>query len=113
MKFFDYFEKVEIFNRLVEQSCTGTPDEFCKRLGISRTFLYDFIAELRSKNVLVAYSRTRQTFYFKNQVSIETGFKVNHLEPVNESEAKNISGGYQFFSSVLFSGWKRINFVAG
>jgi hypothetical protein len=111
MKIVDFLDKMRIFNQLVEQKCTGTPDELAGRLGISRSTLYDIINELRSRDVEVCYSRTNQSFYYKNPVSLEVHFSIKGLREVDASEAKKITGGYKFFSSVLFFGRTDINFV--
>ena len=111
MKFFDYLDKIEKFNKLIERGCTGTPDEFSEQLNISRTSLYDFIDELRSRNIEVGYSRTKRTFFYKNPVSLEIHFIIKNIEPITNDEIKNITGGYNFFTSVLFGGRKHANFA--
>jgi predicted transcriptional regulator len=111
VKIFDYLDKIDIFNRLVEQRRTGTPEELAERLGISRNTLYDLLDELRSRNVEVAYSRTSRTFYYKNSISLEVRLSIKHLEAVSASEAKNITGGCKIFPSVLFFGRKDFTFV--
>jgi predicted transcriptional regulator len=111
MKAFDFLEKMSVFNRLVEQECTGKPEEFAARLGISRSTLYDIIDELRSRDVEVGYSRTGSTFYYKNSVSLEVRLTVKRLEEISVGEAKKITGGCKIFASVLFFGRKDFTFV--
>jgi biotin operon repressor len=103
MKVFELLDKMRIFNQLVEQGCTGAPDELAKQLGISRSALYAIIDELRARGVEVRYSRANQTFYYKNSVSLEIYFSVKGLKEIDESEAKKITGGYKIFPSMLFS----------
>ena len=111
MKLFEFFDKMKLFNRLVEQERTGTPDEFAKRLDISRSALYNVINDLRSREVVISYSRAKQTFYYENPVSLEIRFIINHLEELDQSEMKKIAGGMQKVYSVLFSGRKDFIFV--
>jgi predicted transcriptional regulator len=111
MKVFDFLDKMSVFNQLVEQERTGTPSEFAKRLGISRSTLYEIIDELRSRGVEVCYSRTNLTFYYKNPVSLEVRLAVRCIDEMDASEAKKISGGCNIFSSVLFFGRRDINFA--
>jgi biotin operon repressor len=111
MKVFEFLDKMSVFNRLVEQERTGTPEEFAERLGISRSALYDLIDELRSRDVDVRYSRASHTFYYKSPVTLEVRLAVKHLDKVSDSEAKKISGGYKIFSSVLFFGRNELTFV--
>jgi len=77
MKVMDTFNKLSLFSKLVEQECTGTPGAFAKRLGISRTSLYDLIDELKSYDVNIVYSRKRKTFYYASPIlaRIEISFE--------------------------------------
>ena len=102
---------MRLFNRLVEQQRTGTPDEFAERLGISRSTLYDIRDELRSRGVDMRYSRANSTFYYKNSVLLEVRLTIKCLEAMDDDEAKKISGGCKIFSSVLFFGRKEPTFV--
>jgi biotin operon repressor len=111
MRLFDFFEKMQVFNALIRQEHTGTPDKFAKKLNISRTTLYEIISECRSYGVEVGYSRVRGTFYYKKPVNLEVRFDIKHVNPIDSGEVKNISGGYKIFPSVLFSGRKDIIFA--
>ncbi len=110
MRIFAILDKMSLFNKLVVDKKTGSPDEFAKRLGISRTAIYDIISELRSYGVIVKYSRTLNTFYYDNYVSLEVSFKVKHFDcgysELNYCEMKKVSGGEKIIASVLFSGRK-------
>ena len=44
---------------------TGTPNSLAQRLGISSRRLYDLLDYLRDLGGDVAYSRKRQTYYYK------------------------------------------------
>jgi biotin operon repressor len=106
MRLFDFFEKMKLFNALIRQEHTGTPDKFAEKLHISRTTLYEIISECRSYGVKIGYSRVKGTFYYKEPVCLEVRFDIKHEEPLSNSEVKNISGGCKIFPSVLFDGWK-------
>jgi len=58
---------VEQFHSLTLSEKTGTPKELAEQLGISRQALYIWIDELKSLDLNVAYSRKRETFYYKNK----------------------------------------------
>lgn len=92
MRIFDYFDKIQLFNRLIECERTGPPGEFATRLDVSRSKLYEIIEELKSRDIDIAYSRTRQTFYYTKPVTLEIKFRVTYLDPL---EIKKISGGSQ------------------
>jgi biotin operon repressor len=106
MRLFDFLEKMQLFNTLIEQEHTGTPDEFARRLDVSRTTLYEIIGECRSRGVEIGYSRVKRAFYYKKPVSLEIRFDIKYIEPLNGCEVKNVSGGCKIFPSVLFGGRK-------
>ena len=58
---------VERFHALMLSEKTGTPKQLAEQLGISRQALYLWIDELKSLNLVIAYSRKRETFYYKNK----------------------------------------------
>ena len=111
MNLFDAFDKMKLFNQLVEQQRTGTPDMLAERLGISRSTLYNVIGELRSWGADIGYSRANSTFYYKNHVSIDVHLIIKHLDEVDDDEAKKISGGCKIFPSVLFFGRNELTFA--
>ncbi|MDR0712348.1 MAG: hypothetical protein LBF67_08425 [Prevotellaceae bacterium] len=111
MSIFEFVDKVKLFNRLVEQRHTGTPQEFAERLGMGRSTLYEFIDELRSRDVDVSYSRKSRTYYYANHVSLEVRFDIRHLDELDDDEAKKITGGRKIFPSVLFFGRNDLTFV--
>ena len=73
---FDSIEKLELFHKLVEQEKTGTPIDFAKRIGVSRSTLYELISEFESRDIAIGYSRSRSTFYYKTPVAISISFKI-------------------------------------
>jgi hypothetical protein len=94
MSIFEMVEKMNLFNRLVEEECTGTPRQLAKRLGMSRSALYVLMDELHSRDVDVRYSRKWQTYYYANSVSLEVRFTIKRLDaPDDDDEAKKITEG--------------------
>jgi len=73
---FDSIEKLELFHKLIEQQRTGTPVDFAKRIKISRSTLYELIGEFQSRGVIIGYSRSRSTFYYKFPTEISISFKI-------------------------------------
>jgi len=82
MTSFDSIEKLELFHKLVQQEKTGTPVDFAKRIGISRSTLYELISEFESRDVAIGYSRSRSTFYYKTSTVIDISFKIINLDNV-------------------------------
>ena len=62
------FEQLDHFQRIndyIRRKATGTPDEFAKRLKLSRRTLYRHIDELKSLGAEISYCRNTQTFYYE------------------------------------------------
>jgi predicted DNA-binding transcriptional regulator YafY len=88
-----------MMHKLVSRQKTGTPEEFAKQLGVSRTSLYELIDELRSRGVPIAYSKSAKTFFYRQPFDIAV---TCSLRPLTCKEEKESSGGLNIFSRILF-----------
>ena len=61
-KVFEYVDLISRFHSLVMSQMTGNPDTFAEKLGISRSSLYNLIAEIQSYGIEIEYSRESGTF---------------------------------------------------
>jgi biotin operon repressor len=86
-------------HKLVSRQKTGTPEEFARQLGVSRTSLYELIDELRSRGVPIAYSKSAKTFFYRQPYNIDV---TCSLRPLTYNEEKESSGGINIFSKILF-----------
>ena len=77
MKVFELIDRLQLFNKLVEERKTGTPEEFAERLGIKRRTLYEFVDELKSHNVPISYSRVSKTSFYTRAVDFKLSTVVN------------------------------------
>ncbi|MCL1943560.1 MAG: helix-turn-helix domain-containing protein [Candidatus Azobacteroides sp.] len=99
-KIFETLEKLEILHTLIKQRCTGSPGCLAKRLNISRSSLYDLLDELKSRDVPIAYSRSRRSFYYTGEFEMNVQLD---LRLIYKDEAQEISGGfYNFFLPFFF-----------
>ena len=98
MKVFEYLDRFNLMQRLIESRCTGTPDEFAGKLRISRTSLYETIDELKSRGAPIAYSKSTKTFYYTEPFEISISC---YLRPMSVEEKKEYSGG-KISSKILF-----------
>jgi hypothetical protein len=98
MKVFEYLDRFSLMQRLLEGRCTGTPEEFAGKLGISRTSLYETIDELKSRGAPIAYSKSIKTFYYTEPFEISISCC---LRPMTFQEEKEYTGG-TIFSRILF-----------
>ena len=98
MKLFEHLERIEKFKKYLEQSKTGTPNEFARKIGVSRSSLYELIDELRSRGAPILYSKSSKTFYYEKPFEISITCK---LKPIKDEDQKNYSGG-TYLSRILF-----------
>lgn len=99
MKLFEYLERISTMHKLVSRQKTGTPDELARRLGVSRTSLYELIDELRSRGAPISYSKSAKTFFYSQPYDIAV---TCTLKPLTYAEAKEHAGGINNFSRILF-----------
>jgi len=95
MKLIQHIERLEKIEKLIQQSQTGTPDEFAGKIGISRRQLYNYLEEIRSYGVEIRYSRKHQSFRFENNKRLKIHFAC---EVIGHSAKQKINGGGQLFS---------------
>lgn len=107
MKVFQYLERIEKLHKLVNQEKTGTPDEFAKHLGISRTRLYEIMDDLKFEGAPISYSKASRTFYYEEPFQISVSLEMKTLDPVEEKT----TAGRKNFSKYFFSGRHRGNFI--
>jgi transcriptional antiterminator len=100
MKLFEYLDRISMMHKLVLRQNTGTPQEFARQLGVSRTSLYELIDELRSRGAPIAYSKSAKTFFYREPFNIAI---TCLLAPLTYSEKKENSGGINIFPKILFS----------
>ena len=99
MKVFEYLDRINMMHKLVLRQKTGTPEEFARQLGVSRTSLYELIDELRSRGVPISYSKSAKTFFYKVPFDITVSCS---LRPLTYNEEKESYGGLNFSSKILF-----------
>jgi predicted DNA-binding transcriptional regulator YafY len=99
MKVFEYLDRISLMHKLVLRQKTGTPEEFARQLGVSRTSLYELIDELRSRGVPIAYSKSAKTFFYRQPYDIAV---TCSLRPLTYNEEKESTGGINIFSRILF-----------
>lgn len=91
MKAIEQLERLQRMNELIKGENTGTPDEFSRKLGISRRQLYAEIEYLKDLGVDIGYSRHRRTFNFNNGHEIKISFQV---KVIPKEVSQKINGGF-------------------
>jgi len=70
-KVFEYVDLIARFHALVMSQTTGTPESCARKLSISRSSLYNLIAEITSYGIDIEYSREHQTFRYTHPELVE------------------------------------------
>ncbi len=68
----------------------STPEQMAKRLGISRSCLYNLIEELRVFQIPILYSRKIESFYYEKEVKFDLNLEIRIM---NNEDLININGG--------------------
>jgi len=91
MKFIKQLERLQRLDHIIRNELTGTPEEFSKKLGVSRSHLYRLIETLKDYGAEIEYSRKQQFFHYKNPFIFKV-FILNNI--LSTTEMKKISGGF-------------------
>lgn len=85
MKFVEQIERLQYLDKLIRKGSTGTPEELGRRLGISRSQLYNLIGYFNEIGMEVRFSRARNSFYYVSSGrEIEIQFSVKIITDNNE-----------------------------
>ena len=71
MKVFEIIERLEIIIKFLEEKNTGTSIEFAKRIGISRSMLFNYFDYLKSFNINIKYDRQLNSFVINGNTEVE------------------------------------------
>lgn len=90
MKIFEYIDRINLLNKLIEQRKTGNPKMLAKRLNVSPSRLYDILDDLKLMGAPIEYSRQIGSYYyvFAYKMSISSSFA-----PLSSSDLEFINGG--------------------
>jgi predicted DNA-binding transcriptional regulator YafY len=82
MEFLKLNTYIEQFDSLIRLECTGTADEFAKKLGISDRTLRSHLQQLRELNVNIIYDPIKKTYKYAQKGSITFGFTPDEMNRV-------------------------------
>jgi hypothetical protein len=104
MKAFEQLERLKRINLLIRKEKTGTPEEFAEQLGICQSHLFGLIEELKIMGAPIAYSRTRQTYFYTMDFEIKLQYSLAFIK---KDQLKEIIGGNTI--KTLYSNFFRAN----
>lgn len=88
MTFLEKLRTVERVDQLIRLKATGTPDELARKLGLTRSTVYEIIECMKSMDAEIKYCKTRKSFYYETEKVLAIGFvessKIRGGEKKNE-----------------------------
>jgi len=75
MKVIDQLQRLEQMDQLIRLQATGNPDAFARRLGLSKSMLYNYIDLIRLLGGPVRYNKTSASFEYEYPVELKLGYK--------------------------------------
>jgi len=84
-------EKLDRLDNLIRRKATGCPDELAKRLGLSRSSLFEFISFLRDvMEAPIHYNKYIPSYTYKYPTKFHLNFKRERL---NDTLMFDVQGG--------------------
>ncbi|MCT4601370.1 MAG: hypothetical protein N4A59_00525 [Marinifilum sp.] len=82
LKNLNSLERLKKMNRLIEEEKTGNSYQFACKLGMSRSKLYNLIAELKDLGVKISYNQLKKSFVYLDgfKLEIQCSIKINGKE---------------------------------
>lgn len=72
---FKYLDRIDRMNFLIFLRATESPDEFSRKLKISKRQLFNDMDVLKLKGAEIKYNRTLGTYYYENDFNLEISIK--------------------------------------
>jgi len=91
MNFIKQIDRIKKTHNLIQKQQTGTPDQFAKKLYISRSHLYNVVESLRDCGAIIKYSKKSESFYYDTPFDLELHYS---LKIISNDETKEIFGGF-------------------
>lgn len=95
MKLFEYIERINLLNKLIKQSRTGSPNDLAKRLNISSSRLYCIIDDLKQMGAPIGYSRDLCTYFYTARYEMHIDINVY---PLDSETLSKINGGVYYLN---------------
>ena len=93
MTFLEKLRTVERIDQLIRLKATGTPDELARKLGLTRSTIYEIIECMKSMDAEIKYCKTRKSFYYETDKVLAIGFveksKIKGGEKISEDIFQN------------------------
>lgn len=96
---------VELDSEL-HKGCTGNSKIFAKKIGVSRSTLYNLFEELKNIGAEIDYDPKNNTYYYKKEIKIVFAIGVEASNYLLINDIKKITGGAKniYFSPRFWTG---------
>ncbi|MCP9235693.1 hypothetical protein [Lewinella sp. JB7] len=82
-------DRLRRMHRLIKFKRTGTPEQFARKLGISRSLLYRLIGELKAMDAPVYFCIDRQSYAYYESVELQLGFLRVASSPTRPQDSEH------------------------
>jgi len=90
MSIISNIDKLKVINSEIKNKQTGTPEEFAKKLGISRSMLYNYLEEIKTLGAGIKYNRKLRTFYYENDFDVKMEVHFDNEKSEHSAKQKEI-----------------------
>lgn len=74
-----YTERLRQADQLIRLEATGTPRLFAKKLGISESYLYGILEEMKDMGLPLSYNKRRLTYMYTSPVRLHIEIDVKPM----------------------------------
>lgn len=75
MSIIKIIDRLRYMDYLIAKESTGSPHEFARRVGLSRSMLYENLDEMRTLGAPIRYDRKRRTFFYYRPFELRIDFQ--------------------------------------
>ena len=102
MSLLKYIERVKRMDDLINRKATGCANEFARKLGISKSQLYEDLKEMKELGAPIDYCQSRKSYIYNTEAKLIFKF---------QKDFKEVKGGQNFFRSSSITGVTDFIFV--
>lgn len=85
----DALNRLRRIDHLIQMKGTGTLEKLGKRLGMSRTSVYECLKLMKEFGAPIKYCKYRQTYYYDEEGSFNISFRPNNRIMIKSEETSN------------------------
>lgn len=74
-----YTERLRHADQLIRMEATGAPRMFAQKLGISESYLYGVLDEMRDMGLPLSYNKSRLTYFYTKPVRLRIEICVENI----------------------------------